>query len=385
MRKPRFNPRHLLRRRQVLAWLVRIGLVAAASRVMVPRAPYVVVGPPHVVETAHPITCVHTRLIDEVEEWKIQRSLQMVREMGGTAIVEFFPWAYAETAPGRFNWERFDTIVEHARAQGLTVIARLGLVPSWAQPDPDSIDFELTLNTLLPASDEDFARFVEAFTARYRDDVEAVIIWNEPNLAFEWGYQRVDPERYVRLLRVATPAAHRGNPNVTVLAGALAPTLEPVGSPYGMNDLDYLRGLYEAGFKDTFDALAVHSYGFRFPPDEPPAPDVLNFRRVELLRAIMVEYGDGGKPVVITESGWNDHPRWTKAVRPGQRIAYTIQAFEYAEDNWPWVERLCVWALRYPAPLRSYPDYFTLVGPDFTPKPIYTALQAWARGWPDQE
>lgn len=385
MHKPRFDPRRLLRQRQALAWLVRIGLVGAASRAMVPRTPYVVVGPPQVVETAHPITCVHTRLIDEVEEWKIQRSLQIVREMGGTAVVEFFPWAYAETAPGRFNWERFDTIVEHARAQGLTVIARLGLVPSWAQPDPDSIDFELTLNTLLPANDEDFARFVEAFTARYQDDVEAVIIWNEPNLAFEWGYQRVDPERYVRLLRTATPAAHRGNPNVTVLAGALAPTLEPVGSPYGMNDLDYLRRLYEAGFKDTFDALAVHSYGFRFPPDEPPAPDVLNFRRVELLRAIMVEYGDGDKPVVITESGWNDHPRWTKAVRPGQRIGYTIQAFEYAEDNWPWVERLCVWALRYPAPLRSYPDYFTLVGPDFTPKPIYTALQAWARGWPGQE
>ena len=26
---------------------------------------------------------------------------------------------------------------------------------------------------------------------------------------------------------------------------------------------------------------------------------------------------------MITEGGWNDHPRWTRAVRPGQRIANT--------------------------------------------------------------
>ncbi|MBX3058034.1 MAG: hypothetical protein KF770_16325 [Anaerolineae bacterium] len=34
---------------------------------------------------------VHTRLTDEVEEWKIKRSLQMVRQMGAPWIVEFFP------------------------------------------------------------------------------------------------------------------------------------------------------------------------------------------------------------------------------------------------------------------------------------------------------
>src|SRR5690606_19386655 len=124
----------------------------------------------------------------------------------------------------------------------------------------------------------------------------------------------------------------------------------------------------------------VHTYGFKFPPGDPPAPDVLNFRRAELLRDIMVAYGDADKPVFITESGWNDHPRWTRAVRPGQRITYTLDALAYAEDNWPWAEQVCLWAFRYPAPTQSYPDYFTLVGPDFTPRPIYTAIQAWARG-----
>jgi hypothetical protein len=95
----------------------------------------------------------------------------------------------------------------------------------------------------------------------------------------------------------------------------------------------------------------------------------------------MVQHGDGEVPVYITESGWNDHPRWTKAVRPGQRIAYTIGGLEYAETHWPWAEKLCVWALRYPSPTYNWPDYFTLVAEDFTPKPIYYELQGWARGW----
>ncbi len=365
--------------RTTAGWLLRAGMLLVILISMVQRPVYVLLDPSQTVETQHPILCVHTRLTDEVEEWKIQRTLQMVREMGATAIVEFFPWAYIEPSPGRYDWAHADLVIRHARTQGLTVIARLGMVPTWAQPDNIAGEPIPTFNYLTPEHFADFARFVEAFTARYRNEVEAVIIWNEPNLAFEWGFQSPDPVRYVRLLEVATPAAHRGNPNVMVLAGALAPTLEPIGSPYGMNEIDYLTALYEAGFKGTFDALAVHTYGFRYPPDDLPAPDRLNFRRLELLRAIMVAYGDGDKPIVVTESGWNDHPRWTNAVRPSQRITYTIEALEYAEAHWPYVQHVCLWAFRYPSPTYSYPDYYTLVGSDFTPKPIYTELQKWAR------
>lgn len=367
--------------RRAATWVLRAAAFLFALITVINPAPaYVVISQPHTVETQHPITCVHTRLTDEVEEWKIQRTLEMVREMGAPTIVEFFPWSYIEQTEDSTSWEHSDLVVEHARAQGLTVIARLGMVPKWAQPDPEDAAGQVTDNTLPPESVDDFARFVEAFAAHYRDDIDTIILWNEPNLAFEWGYEPPDPDRYIDLLQAAYPAAHRGNPDVRVLAGALAPTLEPVGSPYGLNEIDYLTALYEAGFAELYDGLAVHTYGFKFPADDPPAADVLNFRRVELLREIMVTYGDEDKPVVITESGWNDHPRWTKAVRPGQRITYTLDAFQFTEENYPWVESLCVWAFRFPVPTQSYPDYFTLVGEDFTPKPIYSELQTWARG-----
>ena len=122
---------------------------------------------------------------------------------------------------------------------------------------------------------------------------------------------------FTELLKIAYQRAKEANPEVQVLAGALAPTLAPPGSEWGMNDLDYLQAMYDAGAADYFDILAAHAYGWSFPPDEPAAPDVVNFRRTELLYAIMAANGDGDKPVMITEGGWNDHPRWTRAVRPG--------------------------------------------------------------------
>ncbi|MCE2473356.1 MAG: hypothetical protein J4G18_15970, partial [Anaerolineae bacterium] len=231
----------------------------------------------------------------------------------------------------------------------------------------------------------DFADYAAAFAERYAGSVDRLIIWNEPNLSFEWGYQPVDPARYVRLLEASYASIKQANPSAVVLAGALAPTLERRGSSAGLNELDFLQAMYDLGAGEYFDALAIHSYGFQAPPEAEPAPDRLNFRRSELLRDIMLENDDGHKPVTITESGWNDHARWTQAVRPSQRSAYTVRAFQYAEQKWQWLENLCIWALRYPADVYSYPDNFTLVTSGFVEKPIYFALQDYARGWAKSE
>lgn len=329
-------------------------------------------GSPQTVVTTAPILGVHTRLTDEVEEWKIQRTLQMVREMGASWIVEFFPWAYYQSEDGSVAWEHPDLVIGHAKANGLKVIARLGYTPEWARP-PDSPLTYLDRNAY-----DDFAIFAALFAERYKDSVDYIIIGNEPNLSFEWGYRQTSPRDYVELLAAVYPAIKRADPEMIILAGALAPTIEPEGSPWATNDLVYLQGMYDAGAAEYFDGLAVHAYGLTFPADAEPGPEILNFRRIELVRQVMVENGDEATPIYVTETGWNDHPRWTMAVKPGQRIQYTIDALEYARENWPYVEALAIWAFRYPAPTRSYPDYFTLVTPEFVTKPIYDALKAYS-------
>jgi polysaccharide biosynthesis protein PslG len=348
------------------ARLLCLALILAALR---PAPALVIPGPPQTVQTRMDLLGVHTRLTDEVEPWKIQRSLQMVREMGAPWIVEFFPWAYYAAADGSFAWSHPDLIISHAEAQGLTVVARLGLTPDWARP-PDT-----SLNYLDTDGYQAFAAYAAAFAERYRGRVAYIIVGNEPNLSFEWGYRTTTPHDYVELLQVVYPAVKAANAEMGILAGALAPTLEPPGSPWGLNDLIYLEGMYEAGAAPYFDALAVHTYGFTFPPEAEPGPQLLNFRRVELLREIMVAHGDEDKPMLITEMGWNDHPRWTRAVRPAQRIQYTLDAFRYAEAHWPYVKLMAIWVFRFPAPARSYMDYFTLVTPEFVAKPLYDELR----------
>jgi hypothetical protein len=353
------------------AWRVAL-IVIWLWAVEWPPSPLVTVGPPQTVNTLNPKAGVHTRLTDEAAAWKIQHTLQLVRELGAPWIVEFFPWAYIEPGKNTFDWSHADQVIDHARAQGLTVIARLGLVPWWARPD--SQVKETTFNYLDAEHYADFGDFVYAFVARYRDRVDHIIVWNEPNLSFEWGLRPVDAAAYVDLLKMAYRRAKAANPEVVVLAGALAPTLEPIGSSAGLDDLIYLQQMYDAGAKDYFDALAAHAYGLTQPMSDPPDPARINFRRVELLRQIMIDKGDAAKPVYITEAGWNDSPRWNHSVTPAQRIEYTLAAYDWAAHT-DWVTMLAIWAFSYPRDTRTYQDGWTFVTEDFQPKPIYLEVQ----------
>jgi hypothetical protein len=321
---------------QRLNLVFRLCLVVLVLRDLTPASPQVTLDPPQTVDTNHPVVCTHTRLTDEVEEWKIQRNMRLVREMGAATIVEFFPWPYVEYERGEYDWTHPDRIMRHAQNQGISVIARLGLVPTWARPPVN--EKVTTLTYLEEDYFDEFAEFVGAFADRYgSSQLAGIIIWNEPNLSFEWGGRLVNPEAYTELLRLSYEAAHAAVTDIIILGGALAPTVEPEGSASGLNDIRFLERMYAAGAGEYFDALAAHAYGFRNPPQADPDPDTINFRRIELLREIMERFGDGDKPVYITESGWNDDPRWANAVRPGQRIAYTLAALEMVED-WPWAE-----------------------------------------------
>jgi hypothetical protein len=350
----------------LLAWLL-LPLARSNMPILWPSTP-------QTVETINAKIGVHTRLTDEVEEWKIRRSLAMVREMGASWIVEYFPWSYCEPRKGQFDWAHSDLVVNAAIAQGLTVIARVDMVPSWARP------LETTSRYLDEGHFADYGDFLHAFVAHFGGRIKYLIVWNEPNLSFEWGYRPVDAESYTKLLQAVYPRIKEANPEALVLAAGLAPTLAPPGSEWGMDDLVFLQRMYDAGAKPYFDMLAIHAYGWTAPPDDPPAPDRVNFARAQLIHELMARNGDGAKPCLITEAGWNDHSRWTNAVSPYQRIAYTIRAYEKAAQEWDWCQAVAMWAFRYPRPTHTYQDYFTFVSADLTAKPIYLEVQRYAHG-----
>lgn len=369
---------------RLLAGLAIVVLLAAAPNPLSrqsddPIEDRIVLDDPQRVETTDERICIHTRVTDEVQEGKLLKTFEMVRELGAATVIEYLPWAYVERQRGEYDWSHPDRIIKHIEYQGLRPIIRLGFIPDWLREEYGGE--RVNGNYMTPEGMDYFAEFVGAFVARYAGRVDAIIIWNEPNLNIEWTATGADPIAYTELLRKTYPVAKAANPNVMVLGGALAPTNEPPRGAGGWNDIDFLNEMYLAGASDYFDALAAHIYGFTMPPQAEPGVDQLNFRRVEMLREVMVSHGDGDKDIYITEGGWNDHPRWINGVRPAQRIAYTLDAYRYLADNLPYVQAFCLWAFRYPAPTNHYPDYFTLVSTQFDPKPIYDVLQAYARGW----
>jgi hypothetical protein len=317
----------------------------------------------------------HTRLTDEPDPANIAREFRMLRDMGATWATEFFPWAYIQPSDKlRFDWEHADLVANAAKAAGVTLLARLDAVPTWARPA------NATWTYLDSSRYADYGDFVYAFVSHFKGRISYYIIWNEPNTTAEWGQRPSDPAAYTALLRVAYTRAKEADPNCVVLLAGLAPNLERDGSPAAMNDLTYLDRLYDAGAAPYFDAVAAHPYGLKSPPDDPAGPQKLNFARVEEIHNVMVKRGDTAKPVFITEGGWNDSPRWSYAVKPFERAQYTVDAYRKAQRDWPWVKAVCLWASRLPTPAHTYFDNYTFLTPDFIPKAVYLEVQSYARG-----
>jgi polysaccharide biosynthesis protein PslG len=316
---------------------------------------------------------VHTRLTGIGDEVYIRTNLEQVRAMGAAWIVELFPWAYVQPRSRYgYDWQGADMVIQHARRQGLTVVARLDLVPEWARP-PRTTDRYLD-----PEHYQDYANYVAAFAERYRPlGVRHLIIWNEPNLRFEWGERSPDPGAYAALLKVVYPTVKAAVPDAIVIAGALSPGPSIEDGQARMDDMQYLASLYDAEAGAFFDSWAVHAYGGQAPPEEEPAPERVNFRRVELVRAMLDSFGDRAKPIIITEGGYNDHPRWSAAVRPADRIRWTIATYELAQQ-YPWLEAVALWQFSTPFATRSYPDAWNFVAPDGTPRAVYLAVQEYA-------
>ncbi len=340
---------------------------------------------------------VNTFLHKEVDRWKKDKTFQMAEEMGVGWVKQQFPWAEleyrADPAPGREYWDvknnqnawdKFDGIVDLAEQHGLRIIARIDSAPGWSHPDnPDP---------KAPPSAEhlaDFGAFIETFIKRYHGRIAAIQVWNEPNLKGEWATGRpVNAAEYVELLRIAYTHAKAADPNMIILAAPLATNNERLEYNGNLNEFDYLQQMYDAGAGQYFDAMSANAYGKDSPPEEEPSREKLNFRRVELLREVMVKNGDEDKAVWFNEYGWNASPPDMKEellfwgrVSPQEQADYTVRGIRYARDNWPWAGVFTIWYMRQvgdiPNDVSEY--YFGLVNFDFVAGATYRAVQTAIR------
>lgn len=288
--------------------------------------------------------------------WKEEvadRDLKLMEDGAFNWVKQSFAWETIETTgKGQFDWARADRVVQHTRDHNLKLLARLSSDPElttfWAGAPPQNID--------------NFADFAFALSSRYNCTpqaagcINAYQIWNEPNLAREWGNNRPNPTQYAQMLQKAYAAIKRGNPNAIVISAGMAPTGD--NNNVAMPDDVFYEEMYKAmgNSNGYFDMLGVHGAGFAAPPELDPAEAANNqkyggfrffaFRHVEDIRAIMVRYGDTNKRIVLLEFGWTFDPvnpsyKWHGAdagIDEMVQADYLKRAYVYANEHWkPWI------------------------------------------------
>ena len=327
--------------------------------------------------------------------WKpetARRDLNLIRDMGFTWVKQQFAWRDIEgLGKGRHDWALADEVVRRVNNRGLKLLARIDRQPFWAQaPGTDPLD------NAPPADLRDFADFCFALADRYRGRIAAYQVWNEPNLSREWGNRPPDPAAYVELLKICYVAIKRADPGAIVVSAGMAPT--GTWTEQVMPDDMFIERMYEAGAAPYFDLLGVHAPGYKAPPEASPDEVAANpdlggqrffcFRRVEDLRAIMVERGDADKQVAVLEMGWTTdriHPDYAwHAVDEKTQADYLVRAFRFARENWsPWISVMTVIGFPDHTWTEETEQYWwTIVYPDWPEtrvRPAYDALKAMTK------
>ncbi|RLC77059.1 MAG: hypothetical protein DRI81_09220 [Chloroflexi bacterium] len=202
--------------------------------------------------------------------------------------------------------------------------------------------------------------------------IEAYEICNEPNVERFWSGQPPDPREYVQMLQVAYQRIRAVDPGAIVVSAGLAPVGRIQGGCDGlsgndchaMDEREYARVMFLWGAGDYFDAFGYHPYGFAYPPEKDPG-SVSNgfaFRGAEVMHNLMKQYGLDHKPIWATEFSWlrddddyggvpsdcnSDYEAsfsWME-VSEQEQADYLTGAFQYADDNWPWMGPMFVWNL----------------------------------------
>lgn len=172
-------------------------------------------------------------------------------ELGGQTLV----LAYADKmqfsgmkwAKFQYKWTAGDTpdslasMIDAGHNQGFKVL--VSVAGAQAYPGPNSINFA------------SFSQFMGGLAALGPDAIE---VWNEQNIDFEWPAGEISPVSYTNnMLAPAYQAIKAVNPNIMVISGALAPT----GFDNGYNawaDNRYLAGMYQAGAVNYMDCIGAH-------------------------------------------------------------------------------------------------------------------------------
>jgi hypothetical protein len=302
-------------------------------------------------------------------------------------------WEHQEPSPGAVDWATLDGVVSVANGGGKKLLFSVVTTPGWARARTEGQGPPDDPNT--------YGNFVAGIAQRYCGKVQAIEVWNEQNLLTEWNTGRgINAQEYMNLLKIAYQRIKAACPGMIVVSGAPTPTGLSDGWT-AIDDVEYLRRMYNNGLKSYCDAVGVHPSGFDNPADADwrTWKDSTGFNNhrsfffsstIKAYHDVMVQNGDGNKKLWATEFGWATAEGMGGVANPGYEYANTnteasqadnlVKAMQIAKQS-GYMGVMFIWNLDFSVETGAWWEgsKFSLLRADGTPRPAYTALARMAK------
>ncbi|NDJ51576.1 MAG: hypothetical protein GYB68_00660 [Chloroflexi bacterium] len=240
-----------------------------------------------------------------------------------------FQLAWSPDTDSQAAW----TLIEEGRAQGFKVLISV----TGRDKYPDEINYEAYI---------EFLREV-AYAGP-----EAIEVWNEPNLDFEWPRGEIDGRTYTwDMLAPAYNAIKSVNRNIMVISAAPAPTGLYYaeggcsGGGFGCDDWLFLQQMAEAGAANYMDCVGAHyNSGATAPSATTGHPADPGYQHYSWYFGGMLQLYGGtfGRPVCFTElgylsgEGWGSVPPrfdWASQTSVTQQAAWLAEAAQLSQQS----------------------------------------------------
>ncbi len=309
-----------------------------------------------------------------------------------------FPWDEMEpdgSGSQSVHWRELELYMQDALQYGFQVMVSVTKAPDWARP---------TNQDNGPPSDPQYlANFLTHVLSRFGPAIDAIEIWNEPNLLREWTGAPMNGAEYMRLFdagyQAITTWSRDNNHPIRVVTAGLAPT---GNSEWSVDDRVFLQQMYQAGLARYSDvAVGIHPYGWGNAPDThccnpvdgrnwDDDPHFFFLDNIETYRQIMVNAGHSGAQLWATEFGWATYDGFGYPppqpffdyLNENLQAHYTIKALDIIQNsgNYPYVGTMILWNLNFatiPGAVSERQEEqagYSLLRPDYSERPLYWAL-----------
>jgi hypothetical protein len=296
---------------------------------------------------------------------KLEKAASLMQEAGVKFVRITFIWSDIEPQEGSYAFQKYDKLLDlmgRHHIKVLPILAYNSRVVTWNDP-PDEARY---------------VAYVKAAVRRYKDKIKYWEIWNEENIPKYWSRQD-DLQQYTHLLKAVYPVIKTEDPGAQVLLGGLTGDDAPMALGY----------IYKNGGKGYFDVMNFHPFV------NPLLPNALQEMRTVYghVRTVMANYGEGEKPIWITEISCPGIPEGVASKGWFEYLGRSPTEAEQAK----WVETVYGELLSWKGVKKVFwagfrdtndsfhddVDYIGLIRNDFTKKPAfeeYKKLQTKGHG-----